>query len=381
MATITLNSAKRANTRLFSLAAASIIATASTYAYYDSKSSKSPTPQWNKDNKTLFLSAAPLALFTASTKKDHSEGDYQKVYNSIAKKIEEYDSYDEGIGFGPVLVRLAWHQAGTYSKTEGADGCPYHVKNEDGSQGVGGSFGGTMRLPKEAGDPANNGLQNARWLLEDVKAKFPWISHGDLYTLSGVVAVQEMGGPKIGWRSGREDLPAEYQQNSKLPDASQGADYVRHLFGRMGLNDREVVSLIGAHALGSCHVVAPALPTDDDDDEEGESTGPGSGYTGRWTASPNMFTNEFFKLLLNDKWEWKEWDGPKQYVNKDDLMMLPADMALIEDPKYKKIVQTYANDQDLYFKDFSKDFQKLLELGIDFGQKKNFYFKTLDEQS
>lgn len=335
-----------------------------------------PTPRYT-NNKTLFISALPV-LFTAKNSK-HGYGDYQKVYNSIADKIQEYDSYDEGIGFGPSLVRLAWHSSGTYTKTDSkTSGCPYHVKDQDGGLGVGGSFGGTMRWPKEAQDGANNGLQNTRWLLEKVQKEFPWISYGDLYTLGGVVAIQEMGGPKIGWRSGREDLNAEFAHTDKLPDASKDATYVRNLFGRMGFNDREVVSLIGAHALGSCHVNAPGLPTEDGD--ETESTGPGSGYTGRWTASPNFFTNEFYKLLLSEKWNWKNWDGPKQYVNKDDLMMLPADMALVQDPKYKKIVEMYAKDQNLFFKDFSKDFQKLLELGIDFGNKESWYFKTLDEQ-
>lgn len=355
-------------------------------AYYFNQPSQKPTPQSNKNGKYLITSTAPLISYIANKKDEHSKDEYQKVYNSIAQLIEDYDSYDEGIGLGPVLVRLAWHQSGTYTRPDlntdaPSHSCPAanHLKNSDGSLGVGGSFGGTMRHSQEAGDGANAGLQNARYILEKVHKQFPWISYGDLYTLGGVTAIQEMGGPKIGWRSGREDLDETYQQINKLPDASKGADYVRHLFARMGFNDREVVSLIGAHCLGSCHVNAPPFPTLDDDDE-GESSGPGSGYTGRWTASPNMFTNEFFKLLLSEKWEFKKWDGPQQYVNKDDLMMLPADMALIQDPKYKKIVETYAKDQDQYFKDFAKDFQKLLELGITFN-KDSWYFKTLEEQS
>lgn len=307
---------------------------------------------------------ASTGLNVALNDKSHDD-DYQKVYNDIASKIRDEDEYDDAIGFGPVLVRLAWHLSGTYAQA--TSGCPHQS---------GGSYGGTIRLEKEAKDPANNGLQNARWFLEDIKKKYPWISYGDLYTLSGVVAIQEMGGPKIGWRHGRKDQGEEAAQTSRLPDASRDADYVRHLFARMGFNDREVVSLIGAHALGSCHVLAPPMPGSD------KSTGPGSGFTGRWTASPNFFTNEFYRLLLEDKWNIKDWSGPRQYENKDGLMMLPTDMALIADEKYKKIVQHYAADQDAYFKDFAKDFKKLLELGIEFPKDaKTFYFKTLDEQN
>jgi cytochrome c peroxidase len=72
-------------------------------------------------------------------------------------------------------------------------------------------------------------------------------------------------------------------------------------------------------------------------------------------------------LLLEEKWTVKKWDGPKQYENKDgDLMMLPADMALVEDPKFKAYVSMYAKDEDLFFKDFSLAFSKLLELGVSF---------------
>lgn len=315
-----------------------------------------------KNNSIKALAAATAAPFTAVAT-SHSKQDYQKIYNAIADEIREHDDYDDGIGWGPVLVRYAWHSSGTYAQA--SSGCP----------AAGGSFGGTIRHPKEMGDGANNGLQNAEWFMKQIHHEFDFISWGDLVTLGGVVAIQELGGPKVGWRAGREDLPETYAQNDKLPDASRDADYVRHLFGRMGFNDREVVSLIGAHALGSCHQTAPLLP--------GHKTAyPGSGYINRWTSSPNVFTNEFFRLLVEDKtWDWKKWDGPKQYENQDGLMMLPADMALVQDPKYKKIVEEYAKDEQKFFTDFAKDFQKLLELGISFPKKtETFYFDTLEDQ-
>jgi cytochrome c peroxidase len=61
----------------------------------------------------------------------------------------------------------------------------------------------------------------------------------------------------------------------------------------MGFNDQEIVALSGAHALGRCHSNR-------------------SGFEGPWTFSPTILTNEFFKLLVNEKWNWKKWNGPKQ---------------------------------------------------------------------
>lgn len=85
-----------------------------------------------------------------------------------------------------------------------------------------------MRFEPEAVHGANNGLNIARQLLETVKQQFPWISYGDLWTLAGVCAVQEMQGPKIPWRPGRIDgFVKDVTPDGRLPDASQGADHVR----------------------------------------------------------------------------------------------------------------------------------------------------------
>ena len=88
----------------------------------------------------------------------------------------------------------------------------------------------TMRFEPEAKHGANNGLNVARELLEDVKKEFPWISYGDLWTLGGVAAIQELGGPKIPWRPGRIDgFAAQCTPDGRLPDAAQGADHVRNV--------------------------------------------------------------------------------------------------------------------------------------------------------
>ena len=124
--------------------------------------------------------------------------------------------------------------------------------------------------------------------------KFPWITYSDLWILAGICAIQEMQGPIIPYRPGRQDKDvAACTPDGRLPDASKDHTHLRAIFGRMGFNDQEIVALSGAHALGRCH-------TDR------------SGYKGPWTFSPTVVTNEYYKLLLDEKWNWKKWNGPKQ---------------------------------------------------------------------
>ena len=117
-----------------------------------------------------------------------------------------------------------------------------------------------MRFNPEANWGANAGLGVARDALEPIKEKHPEISYADLYTLAGVVAVEESGGPTIPYRTGREDFEGGKTSppDGRLPDADKGsrkmtAQHVRDVFYRMGFNDREIVALLGAHALGRCH--------------------------------------------------------------------------------------------------------------------------------
>ncbi|KAJ3252517.1 cytochrome c peroxidase [Boothiomyces macroporosus] len=262
---------------------------------------------------------------------------YDAVRKDIVAILKKPD-WDDG-SLGPVLVRLAWHASGTYdSKTK-----------------TGGSNGATMRFKPESSDGANAGLEHARAFLEPIKQKHPWISYADLWTLAGVVAIEAMNGPKVPWKGGRSDVPPKVAQaqpakvippNGRLPDAAQGAQHIRDVFYRMGFNDQDIVALSGAHSLGRCH-------TDR------------SGFSGPWTHTPDRFSNQYYRLLLNVDWREKKWDGPKQYVDPDDeLMMLPTDMALIWDPKFKPYVELYAKDKEAFFKDFAAAFAKMLELGV-----------------
>lgn len=115
----------------------------------------------------------------------------------------------------------------------------------------------------------------------------------------------------------------------------------------MGFNDKEIVVLSGAHTVGMCHYQD-------------------SGYDGPWTTKPTTFTNLYYQFLLNNQWVSETLDdGHTQYTNlpTKNLMMLPSDYVLIQDPIFKIYVQNYADDQDQFFTDFAAAYKKLIELG------------------
>ena len=300
---------------------------------------------------------------------DPNDVDWAKLTEDLEDLCDDPDALNPGQdGFpgaaggggpvGPMLVRLAWHCSGTYSAADG----------------TGGSDGATMRFSEEAGHGGNAGLGHARNLLEKIKAKHPKISYADLYIYAGKVALELMGAGEIGFSAGRTDATdgdmagdSRFTKDGRLPDADGGgrsangmtAETVSlHLrddvFYRMGFNDREIVVLSGAHSLGFCH-------TDR------------SGFWGPWTYSPTTLSNEYFKLLLKGEGSfWKKktthkgrkWTGPPQWVDPaGEIMMLPSDMALIQDADFKKYTTIYADNEDLFQDDFAKAYQKLNELG------------------
>jgi len=233
---------------------------------------------------------------------------------------------------GPIGIRLAWHASGTFDK----------------SDNTGGSNGSTMRFEPESTDGANAGLDITRSLLEPVFEANPNVSRADVWTLAGALCVEFMGGPQIPFNFGRVDHAdgAKCPANGRLPDAAQGAQHLRDVFYRMGFNDREIVALSGAHTVGRCHLSR-------------------SGFDGPWTNSPLTFNNAYFKHILEYTWEPKKWDGPLQYEDKETgkLMMLPTDIALRDDPEFKKFVEIYAADEATFFADYAVAMGKLLALG------------------
>jgi len=289
--------------------------------------------------RTFLVSSVITTLVGAGAPAAYAKGKKGVNYKNVAGDIASIIKDDPNKG--PTLVRLAWHSSGTYDKM-----------SKDG-----GSGGGTIRFKEELAHGGNAGLaETAVPWLEELKTKYgDSLSYADLYTLAGVVAIKQLGGPTIPWRSGRVDAldPSAVTPDGRLPAADSGppgadpsdAAHLRTIFNRMGFDDQEIVALSGAHALGRCHTTA-------------------SGYDGPWTPTPTSFNNLYFSLLDSLKWTKRDWNGPFQYEDGGKtLMMLPTDLVLIQDDEFKKYVSMYAKDQAKFFADFSKAFNKLEELG------------------
>uniref|UniRef100_B3TLT1 L-ascorbate peroxidase n=1 Tax=Elaeis guineensis var. tenera TaxID=51953 RepID=B3TLT1_ELAGV len=213
----------------------------------------------------------------------------------------------------PIMLRLAWHDAGTYdvnTKTGGPNG--------------------SIRHEEEYTHGSNAGLKIAIDLCEAVKVKHPKITYADLYQLAGVVAVEVTGGPTVDFVPGRRDSSV-CPKEGRLPDAKQGALHLRDIFYRMGLSDKDIVALSGGHTLGRAHPER-------------------SGFEGAWTNEPLKFDNSYFVELLKGETE--------------GLLKLPTDRALLEDPAFRHYVELYAKDEDLFFKDYAESHKKLSELGF-----------------
>ncbi|KAG2703161.1 hypothetical protein I3843_06G116800 [Carya illinoinensis] len=213
----------------------------------------------------------------------------------------------------PIMLRLAWHDAGTYdakSKTGGPNGS---IRNEE-----------------EYSHGSNSGLKKAIDWCEEVKSKHPKITYADLYQLAGVVAVEVTGGPTIAFVPGRKDSNV-CPKEGRLPDAKQGAPHLKDIFYRMGLSDKDIVALSGGHTLGRAHPER-------------------SGFDGPWTKEPLKFDNSYFVELLEGESE--------------GLLQLPTDKALLDDPKFRHYVELYAKDEDAFFRDYAESHKKLSELGF-----------------
>ncbi|KAK4781113.1 hypothetical protein SAY87_017219 [Trapa incisa] len=212
----------------------------------------------------------------------------------------------------PIMLRLAWHNAGTY----------------DAETRTGGP-NGSIRNDFELNHAANNGLKIAIDFCEEVKRSCPKITYADLYQLAGVVAVEVTGGPTVDFVPGRKDS-LESPEEGRLPDGSKGASHLRQVFYRMGLSDKDIVALSGGHTLGRAHKDR-------------------SGFDGPWTKDPLKFDNSYFKELLKGESE--------------GLLRLPTDMALVDDPEFRPYVELYAKDEESFFRDYAESHKKLSELG------------------
>ncbi|KAF7087314.1 hypothetical protein CFC21_090515 [Triticum aestivum] len=250
----------------------------------------------------------------------------------------------------PILVRLGWHDSGTYDKNI-----------EEWPQR--GGADGSLRFDPELSHGANAGLTNALKLIQPIKDKYPGITYADLFQLASATAIEEAGGPKLPMKYGRVDIAAPEQcpPEGRLPDAGPRipAEHLREVFYRMGLDDKEIVALSGAHTLGRSR---PDRSGWGKPETKYTKDGPGEPGGQSWTAEWLKFDNSYFKDIKEQR--------------DQELLVLPTDAALFDDPSFKVYAEKYAEDQGAFFKDYAEAHAKLSNLGAKFDPPEGF---SLDE--
>jgi catalase-peroxidase len=321
--------------------------------------------------------------------------------------------------YGPLMIRMAWHAAGTYRIHDGR----------------GGSGSGSQRFAPLNSWPDNVSLDKARRLLWPIKQKYGRkISWADLMILAGNVALESMDFKTYGFGGGREDIwePEEdiywgpettwlgdkrYTADRELenplaavqmgliyvnpegpngrPDPVGAARDIRETFGRMAMNDEETVALIaGGHTFGKAHGAADAGkyvgsdPEGASIEEQGfgwhntfeSGVGPHaitSGLEGAWTTNPIKWDNNYYDNLFGYDWELtKSPAGAYQWTPKDPSaagtvpdahdpnkrhapMMFTTDIALKVDPSYARISKRFHENPDVFADTFAKAWFKL----------------------
>ncbi|MFF8586940.1 catalase/peroxidase HPI [Streptomyces althioticus] len=338
--------------------------------------------------------------------------------------------------YGPLIIRMAWHSAGTYRISDGR----------------GGAGSGQQRFAPLNSWPDNANLDKARRLLWPVKKKYGQsLSWADLLILSGNVALESMGFEPFGFGGGREDVwePEEdvywgpettwlddkrYSGDRELenplgavqmgliyvnpegpngnPDPIAAARDIRETFRRMAMNDEETVALIaGGHTFGKTHGAGPADHVGDDPEaasleEQGLGwrntyrTGKGgdaitSGLEVTWTATPTRWSNGFFKNLFEYEYELTESPaGAKQWVAKNAEAIIPdahdpskkhlptmltTDLALRFDPIYEPISRRFYENPQEFADAFARAWYKLTHR--DMGPKSLYLGPEVPEET
>jgi len=323
--------------------------------------------------------------------------------------------------YGGLMIRMAWHSAGTYRIADGR----------------GGSNTGNQRFAPLNSWPDNVNLDKARRLLWPIKRKYGnKLSWADLMILAGNMAYESMGFKTFGFGGGREDIwhpekdiywgaekewlgkerysnkadegtlenPLAAVQMGLIyvnpegvdgnPDPLKTAQAMRVTFRRMAMNDEETVALTaGGHTVGKTHgngdasALGPnpeAAPIHQQGLGWHNPKGSGnaentvtSGLEGAWTTTPNRWNNSYFYLLLTYDWEIRRSPaGAKQWepinIKEEDKpfdahipgvrrnpIMTDADMAIKKDPEYRKIAERFYNDPDYFAQVFAKAWFKL----------------------
>jgi cytochrome c peroxidase len=246
--------------------------------------------------------------------------------------------FDDG-SLAPIVLRLSFHSASHYD----GETSPH-----------GGTNGATMRFEPERSYHENRGLELARESLEPLLEQYS-ISASDLWVLSGYVAVETLGGPRIDFRAGREDAPRGDDlcpPEERMPAWDDGSDALRQKFAKMGINDRDIVALMGGHSVGKSHCENSGFPYKN------------------WDFSPVDFDNAYYQFLLDDIWipdtvAGNDGDGELRFYYSRGWIMLETDMILKEDPLFRPYVEEYAEDEAKWHADFAAAFKKITELGLD----------------
>jgi catalase-peroxidase len=352
--------------------------------------------------------------------------DFEAVKADVkALMTESQDWWPADYGhYGGLMIRLAWHSAGSYRMSDGR----------------GGGGKGNIRFAPLNSWPDNGNLDKARRLLWPVKKKYGnKLSWADLILLAGNMAYESMGLKTYGFSFGREDIfhpeqdvywgaedewlaPSEHRYENLddpatlenplaavhmgliyvnpegvngQPDPIKTAAQVRETFARMAMNDEETAALTaGGHTVGKAHGNGDALalgPEPEAGDIEMQGFGwlnPNmggdaskaitSGLEGAWTTNPTQWDMGYFDLLFGYEWEltkspaganqWrpigiKEEDMPIDPVDPSKRvmpMMTDADMAMKMDPKYNAICQKFMADPDYFADTFGRAWFKLL---------------------
>lgn len=292
----------------------------------------------------------------ASNKKAAYEATLRKAQVLVQKQIAENSC-------GPILIRLAWHDSGTYDKNnEGKGQWPC----------AGGAIG-SIRFEKEITAGPNAGLLKAvKAYLEPIKAECPAISWADLIQMGSAEAVKAMGGPAIQMKYGRVDADkspdlsvAPFGLPDALPPFGGGppcekdpAAHLRYVFYKYGMNDQEIVALSGAHTVGRAfqdrsgtvqygYTKATAYTAKGCPFAGKSETNGGQSWTKEWLK----FDNSYFQLPGNSDKE---------------CIAFPTDAVLATDAGFKSTFTKYSKDQAAFFADYAEAHKKLSELGSKF---------------
>mmetsp|Transcript_29789 Transcript_29789/g.70791 ORF Transcript_29789/g.70791 Transcript_29789/m.70791 type:complete len:319 (-) Transcript_29789:131-1087(-) len=262
----------------------------------------------------------------------------------------------------PILVRLAWHDSGTYDAS-----CS--------SWPACGGANGSIRYEAELTHGANAGLKKGVSFLKEFKEQFPMLSWADIIQLASALAIECCGGPTLPMRYGRLDVSAPEQcpKEGNLPDAKppfgggarDAPTHLRSIFYRMGFSDREIVALSGAHTLGRAFKERSGVT------EQNHAKGGGTQFTKKG-ATPRAGGAKGLGMAGGESWveNWLSFDNSYyQYLRKgpqEGLLWLPTDAALHDDPDFRIHFERYAADQASFFADYSAAHVQLSELGSKF---------------